>query len=120
MEASRRQGRSYAWWHSLRPPERCKLGGGGEGSRPQGGVSREVAGQPRGITGRAAGVAIGRAGRTRSPATCGCGAASGGGIWAKAARDWPAEVSRSSVMLPRAGGPGATSGAGPWIGVPSI
>lgn len=62
------------------PPERSRLGGGGRNSGRREGVGREVGGQSRGITGRAAGVAIGGYGRTRSPATCGCGAASGGGI----------------------------------------
>ena len=57
---------SVAEWHGPRPPQRFQLGGGGEGSGPRGGVSREVAGQPRGITGRPAGVALGGAGWTRS------------------------------------------------------
>lgn len=70
-------------WHAPQPPERGKSSRGRGRRGPQGGVGGEVGGQPRGITGRAAGVAIGGAGRTRWPATCGCSAASGGGIWAR-------------------------------------
>lgn len=77
-----------------RPPARRRLGGGGglrdAGRGTQAGVGRGVGGQPRGITGRAAGVAMGGVRWTRSLATCGCGAASGGGIRAQAACDWRA------------------------------
>lgn len=79
------------------------------------GVGDEVGGQPRGITGRAAGVAIGGTGRTRSPGHLRLRRASGGGIWARRPVIGRFVVQGASVMLPRAGGPGATSGSRPWV-----
>lgn len=58
---------------------------------------------------------VARGGRARW-ATCGCGAASGGGIWARRRVIGRFVVQRPSVMLPRAGGPGAASGSRPWVG----
>lgn len=54
-------------------------------------------------------------GESARRATCGCGAASGGGIWARRRVIGRFVVQGASVMLPRAGGPGATSGSRPWV-----
>lgn len=106
-------------WHApqIRSPANS-AGAGGEADREEGWATRATRSEvSRGASreGRRGSRLAARVESAR-PATCGCSAASGGGIWARRRVIGRFVVQRASVMLPRAGGPGATSGSGRWAG----